>query len=143
MVEGELLPIGLDSGTTKIFSSVCENFATSDGRVGAALGALVARWNEEANGGDHKAIPECLRFGHWPQDKNRWRDPKPDHHPRHVYPILSEANGLRIGQNLRVNWVCRFLATAANGTGFTVFKCAAKRVRPLEAALFMVGYAVR
>lgn len=141
VVNGRPEDIGLDSGTTKIYSLICPGFVIYDGRVGAALGHLVSLWNHEADDGNSNAIPSYLWFG-WGDRSNCRRDPKPATHPRRVYPLLTNQDGSRIGHNLRANWLCAWLARHSNGTGFDRFGGWQARMRPLESALFMMGYAV-
>ena len=135
------IPIELDSGTTKIYSLICPEFVIYDGRVGAALGHLVARWNQDAHQGRQEAIPTSLWFA-WGDRSKKTRDPIPSGFPREMFPLLRNDDGSRIGHNLRANWLCKKLAQESRGTRFEELGDVADRMRAIEAALFMIGYAV-
>lgn len=72
----------LDSGTTKIYSLICEKFIIYDGRVASALGYLVKRWWEEDKmqgknlQASYKEIPQCLKFSHDKYNKIVTQTPK-------------------------------------------------------------------
>ena len=69
-------------------------------------------------------------------------DKSGERYSRHTFPLLRNDDSSRIGHNLRVNWLCRKLALESDGTRFAQIGDLAARMRAIEAALFMIGYAV-
>ncbi len=159
---GNINRLQMDSGTTKIFSLVCDNFVIYDGRVGAALGYLVRCWALDVK----QQVPTCLRFRWGGSDTRNSRTLPIVEQKRNPNPIVQNSahtlqrNGHsifpRIGPrtnrlqwNIYANWLCqellrrdgkrpveeqsRFSTNIANG---------GTRLHAFEAALFMIGYCV-
>lgn len=131
----------MNSGFTKIYSLIIDDFIIYDSRVGAALGLLVKCFCEETN---REKIPEELLFA-WGikrmtlcgQTAENPRNPS-----NHIYnfPLISSSK-IHIMNNIRANWLLKEILNKTNSK----FNCLAEgmALRALEAALFMIGYEVR
>lgn len=129
--------IEIDSGTTKIYSLMLNNFAIYDSRVGCALGLLVNKFVKEKK---YQAVPDLLRFS-WGGDKTR-RNPN-DLNSK-VFPEFNNKDfpNIRMKHNIEASWLIEYVGENINqNSGF--FKLnVASRLRAIEAALFMIGYGV-
>jgi hypothetical protein len=132
----------MDSGTTKVYSLVCENFIIYDSRVGAALGLLVRRWSEEKN---VEKIPEVLKFA-W-GDNGTERKPEKRRNPNKpgaandIFPSIHNRGDDRTHHNIYANWLLQLVLESDKDSDFAKLK-ENERLRALEAALFMIGYCV-
>ncbi|MBN4063779.1 hypothetical protein JYT79_03255 [Cardiobacterium sp. AH-315-I02] len=139
----------LDSGTTKIYSLICDNFIIYDGRVASALGYLVRRWWEEDKiqgnilPNSYKEIPQCLRFS---RAQENFRNPNPKGNT--VFRAITNKGTRRVRENIQASWLLHQLLkddekqNNTNKSGFAYIKNKQTRLRALEAALFMIGYHV-
>ena len=121
----------MNSGWTKVHALLLDNFPMYDGRVGAALGCLVRLHCADAG---LTRVPELLRFGYPPGRGQHNRNPSAG--PLR-FPMLSAVSPRRWSQcNVRAAWV---LAAVAGEGPFGELP-PRRRLRALEAALFMIGY---
>jgi hypothetical protein len=128
----------MNSGFTKIYSILIDDFIIYDSRVGAALGLLIGEFLKENN---IISIPETLKFAYGksrqiknePYTKNR-RDPSTN---QYFFPCLNGNNLLHINNNIRANWLLWNIAKNSK------FNYEEYPLRSLESALFMIGYDVR
>ncbi|MCB9235795.1 MAG: hypothetical protein H6581_29375 [Bacteroidia bacterium] len=135
--EDDFGDLWMNSGFTKIYSLLIDNFVIYDSRVGAALGLLVRKYLEEEN---ISQIPEGLNFAYGnarptKNDKgplNR-RNPSSD---KHKFPQLNNNPKTHIINNIHANWLINELSKRS------VFKNESHPMRALESALFMIGYSV-
>jgi len=136
-IDGEPLQVQIDSGTTKIFSLLVDGFIIYDSRVGAALGMLVSKWASEKG---LSSIPTALRFP-WSPGYAVNRNPN-----KHGSDFPRMPRGLaRLQTNIVASWLVsdvleRSVSKYPNN-GFSLLE-RSRRPRAIEAALFMIGYAV-
>ena len=126
-----------NSGMTKVYSLICEDFIIYDSRVAAALGWAVTKFCQEKG---HATVPEELKFP-WapakesPNQKNpKRRDPSID---KLRFPRLSPGRK-HATWNLKASWLLNYTLECADPD--EDFKRAENPLRALEAALFMIGY---
>lgn len=131
----------INSGFSKIYSLLIDDFVIYDSRVGAALGLLVRKFCEESG---LKYIPNVLKFAYAdaPAVKGHTgprnvRDAGTDHYK---FPKLNNNVSKYINNNMRANWLIKAIAHHP-GNAFSTLPDH-ERMRALEAALFMVGYKV-
>jgi hypothetical protein len=149
---GDVLVI--DSGTTKVYSLLAEDFVMYDARVGAALGLLVRCWVESSPNLEPDDIPDPLRFAwddNWHQDRRT--EPEMRHNPNwryentDIFPRFGDDGVDRRVHNMFANWLLAHIIdidkdlSAAEKSGFARLPVD-RRLRALEAALFMIGYSV-
>lgn len=127
----------MNSGFTKIYSLLIDNFVIYDSRVGAALGLLIRLFLEEKQ---IENIPNELKFAY-----GNARPTKGDTGPLNrrnpsqgslKFPLLTNDDKKHIDHNIRANWLLKELA------GQSTFSTEPSPIRALESALFMIGYAV-
>lgn len=131
----------MNSGFTKIYSLIIDDYIIYDGRVGSALGLLVRKYCEDSN---LRIIPNQLLFSYGnaregkPSEggKNR-RNPSST---QYKFPLLSNLSKRHIENNIRANWLLKQIIDQSNSK----FKKLNEdiQLRALEAALFMIGYDV-
>ena len=126
--------IPMNSGWTKVYALMLDELPMYDGRVGAALGYLVRKYCEEKR---RTAIPPQLRF-RWHRGKGSHnRDPSTPtlRFPRLGYkPPLGPRAWAEC--NLWAAWILGAVCDKGRFGGLPP----GRRLRALEAALFMVGY---
>jgi len=131
----------MNSGFTKIYSLIVDNFLIYDGRLGAALGLLVKGFCEEKK---LKTIPDELHF-YWgagresginSKGKSR-RNPSSD---KYVFKSLHSPKA-HLENNIRANWLVEeiLMNTKSKFNGLEE----SKQMRAFESALFMIGYHVK
>lgn len=130
-----------NSGMTKVYSLLCENFVIYDSRVAAALGMLVVRYCR-AKGLDY--VPSALNFP-WAAAKESATTTSPK--CRNPSTGAFQFSRLRSGShharwNMHASWV---LSQAVNhhlssNSPFRKDKTSAQALRDLEKALFSIGY---
>ena len=124
----------MNSSFTKVYHLLLDDFPIYDGRVGAATAYLVRRFLEARRS---RSIPEALRFG-WVPARAR-ADGGP-----HREPGSALLRFPRLGVDQLLHARCNVKAARLFGE-LATFDCfgalpPARRVRAIEAALFMVGY---
>lgn len=130
-----------NSGMTKVYSLLCDNFVIYDSRVAAALGMLVVRYCK-AKG--LQRVPAALKFP-WAAAKESESTIAPKR--RNPSTGTLEFTRLRSGAhharwNMNASWVLSQAAKhplAANSP-FCVGKPLAATLRDIEKALFSIGY---
>ena len=143
-VGNENIDIQIDSGTTKIFSLLVEDFIIYDSRVGAALDFLAVKW---AVSQGHDDIPESLRFG-WSSPTRNRRNPNqiiPQNFKRpNAFPRMPKGK-TRLAMNIKASWICNEIARKSLAKDSSVDFAnipTHQRSRAIESALFMIGYAI-
>jgi hypothetical protein len=137
--DSSLVDIGrFNSGMTKIYSLLVDDFIIYDSRVAAALGWAIVKFCREK---DLQEVPECLRFPWAPAKETpnaqrpKWRNPSVGNlqFPRLQY-------GVEYARwNQRASWLLSEVVSITN-TSFAEFNNITLCSRALEAALFMIGY---
>lgn len=134
-------PVQIDSGTTKIFSLIVPNFIIYDSRVGSALGILISKWARDKNISE---IPKALHFpwGSGSKATNRNANELLTRHKR-IFPRMPRGSE-RLSFNIKASWICEQLALNIASLSSDKFSLMPypKRVRGIEAALFMLGYSI-
>ena len=121
----------MNSGWTKVYALMLDDFPIYDGRVGAAMGYLVRRYCTDE---ELREVPALLRF--------RWLAGKGNHNRNPSvgslqFPRLSHTDPRRWAEcNVWAAWVLGEVACEGRFGKL----CANRRLRALEAALFMIGY---
>lgn len=128
----------MNSGFTKIYSLLIEDFIIYDSRVGAALGLLVKQYLSDKN---INYIPEELNYPYGnarptqsDTGKINKRNPSND---KYKFKALNNEDQKHIKYNTYANWLLKKLSEKSK------FRHADNPIRALEAALFMIGYFVR
>ncbi len=127
--------IPMNSGWTKVYALMLDGFPMYDGRVGAALGYLVRQYCEEQG---IQEVPALLRF--------RWQAGKAGNHNHDPskgslqFPRLSYAQPSGPRAWAEVNLWAAWILGAVQSEGEFGRLPADRRLRALEAALFMIGY---
>ena len=131
----------MNSGFTKIYSLLVDDFLIYDGRLGAALGLLARGYCE---GKKLETIPEELHFC-WgagresiinSKEKSR-RNPSSD---KYRFGSLYSPK-VHLENNIRANWIVQEVLCNTKSK----FNCLeeSKKMRAFESALFMIGYHVK
>jgi hypothetical protein len=126
----------INSGFTKIYSLLIPDFIIYDSRVGAALCHLVRLYLEEKN---IEKIPNALHFSYGTaRTKEVSRCPDKNGYKFSIF--APNKGGERLLHNMWANW----LLGAVLENKESLFSGLDKqiRLRALEAALFMIGYAI-
>jgi hypothetical protein len=131
----------INSGFTKIYSLLIPDFIIYDSRVGAALCYLVHLYLEEPESqqSGRQDIPEALRFSYGIA-KGGGRNRVPNTSTYEFAAFSSIKGGERLRHNMQAGWLLK--AVLENNTSAFNNLDEATRVRALEAALFMIGYAL-
>jgi len=128
-----------NSGMTKVYSLLCDNFIIYDSRVAAALGWAIAKFCRETN---RENIPKLLRFPWAPaKEATDMQQPK----------CRNPSNGelrfsrLRPGRfhaiwNLKASWLLEKTLNCVSSEHPFKKKVAGCPLRAVEAGLFMIGY---
>jgi len=131
----------MNSGFTKIYSLLVDDFLIYDGRLGAALGLLVRGFCEQKR---LDAIPEELHFN-WgagresiinSKEKSR-RNPSSD---KYEFKSLHSPK-VHLENNIRANWIVQEILCNTKSKFSDLEET--KRMRAFESALFMIGYHVK
>lgn len=128
-IKNNALMLPVDSGTTKIYSLLSDDWIIYDGRVGSALGLLVYKWSKE----QCYEIPATLKFPH-AHEKHRNPNPK----GISIFPKMKNDQS-RLQANLHANWLLGSVLDSEEIGRFAELE-RPNRLRALEAALFMIGY---
>lgn len=128
----------MNSGFTKIYSQLVDDFVIYDSRVGASLGLLIKQFLTEK---EIENIPPVLKYSYGnarptkdDQGKANRRDPSND---IYKFPVLGNNNLKHTKNNIYANWLLKELSEKS------IFNREANPIRALESALFMIGYSVR
>ena len=136
----------LNSGFTKIYSLIIEDFIIYDSRVSAALCHLIKLYLIE--NGDNK-IPESLNFRFEEGRKGESRNPNTKNLPFNFSKIrrykqvekkrINDYSDFQIN-NIKASWMLKEILEKTE-SNFNEIE-ASNRLRSLEAALFMIGYSI-
>lgn len=129
--------IFMNSGFTKIYSLLINNFVIYDSRVGAALGLLIKLFLSEKN---IVSIPDELNFAYGnarptKNDKGFLNRRNPSNET-YKFPVLTNNDKKHIKNNIYANWLLKEISDNSD------FKNESSPIRALESALFMIGYSV-
>lgn len=129
--------IYMNSGFTKLYSLLIDDFVIYDSRVGAALGFLVRKFLEDEN---IKDIPDelCFSYGKSRPTKSdtgviNKRNPSSS---TYRFTQLGANNNKHIKNNIYANWLLSEIAKRSK------FQFETNPIRALESSLFMIGYQV-
>lgn len=119
-----------NSGMTKVYSLLINDFIIYDSRVAASLAWLVLLWWDSVVGRPREDLPSLLRFGCLPGNGKAQHQRNPD---RTVFRTLASNPGQHYLWNIRANWV---LVDAMKKAGA---ESSFSSLREIEAALFQMG----
>ena len=128
----------MNSGFTKLYSLIIDDFIIYDSRVGAALGLLIKQYLIE----NHiDKIPEVLNFAFGnarstKSDSGKINRRNPGN-KQYKFSTLTNDDKKHTLNNIYANWLIKELSDKSK------FKYENNSVRKLESALFMIGYSVR
>ena len=129
--------INMNSGFTKIYSLLINNFVIYDSRVGAALGLLIKTFLTEKN---IAGIPDELNFAYGnARPTNNDIGPLNRRNPsneKYKFPVLTNDDKKHIKNNIHANWLLKEVSDNSE------FQNESSPLRALESALFMIGYSV-
>jgi hypothetical protein len=128
----ELKDIPMNSGFTKIYSLLLNDFVIYDSRVGAALGLLVSSFLEI---NDFEKVPASLNFAYGVKKGENGYSSRNPSKGKFQFEKLNNNNVLHSLNNLKANWI---LADAFKNHKTKTFSS----LREIEAALFTIGYSV-
>lgn len=125
-----------NSGMSKVYSLVANDWVIYDSRVAAALSWFVALWCVQTN---RTSVPNgiCFPCMRPKEGSNKWKSRNPSCGNFH-FPWMSTRKGMFAHWNMRASWIIG-AAVALSGKHST-FGTARNPSRALEAALFMWGY---
>lgn len=127
----------MNSGFTKIYSLIIDDFVIYDSRVGAALGLLIREFLSERKIQD---IPNELNFAFGNARPNKGeassKNKRNPSNEDYKFPVLRNNSKHHTVNNLKANWLLKDMANKSK------FSNEENSVRALEAALFMIGYSV-
>lgn len=131
--------IKMNSGFTKIYSMLIDDFVIYDGRVGAALGLLARKFCEDLN---LDIIPENLKFayGNAREANSKVNNRRNPSTTKYKFPMLTNSDKKHIENNLKANWLLKEIIAKTNSKFNELEEN--RQLRALEAALFMIGYDV-
>ncbi len=138
--------ININSGFTKLYFLLVDDFIMYDGRVGAALGLLGRLYSEE-NG--LETIPEAIEFsfgrgktsGSMQHSENR-RNPS---NGLYRLPEFTGKPSRHLNDNIKASWLLKELAdrTSSRFAQLPQNSPLNERLTAIQSALFMIGYDVR
>ncbi|HEV3431553.1 MAG TPA: hypothetical protein VG320_27055 [Paraburkholderia sp.] len=138
---GDAQDLRFNSGMSKAYSLVCNEFVIYDSRVAAALGMAIVKFCVERK---LESVPAELQFPWAPAKSAKNAVNPPVRDPRQGrFDFLRLGGGrLYAAWNLRASWLLSTMAKrlAGGASGFAGIESDARRLRALEAALFMIGY---
>lgn len=137
--------IFINSGFTKLYSLLINDFIMYDGRVGAALGLLGRLYSQEKT---YAKIPDTIEFSFGSGkvssakqlDDNR-RDPSTNNYR---LPEFSGNQTRHMNDNIKASWLLKELAdkTRSRFTSLPQDALLNERLTAIQSALFMIGYDV-
>jgi len=129
----QVVRLRFNSGMTKVYSLLLDNFVIYDSRVAASLSWLVLRWWRDELAQPEQEVPELLRFGCLAGNGQ----PEKSRRPSTVFPVLRNDSYGHYTWNVRTNWLLTDALHRAS-VGKTQFQS----LREFEAALFQMGASV-
>ncbi len=132
--------IKMNSGYTKLYAMLFDDFIIYDSRVGAALGLLVRKWCEQEG---LSTVPKELRFAfkYAPGAPDVRQSRNPSQGPLTFGPLQSDRHHTE--HNMWANWLLTAVLTQLTPNSPLHQVAATEQLRAVEAALFMIGYDVR
>lgn len=122
-----------NSGMTKVYSLLINDFIIYDSRVAAALAWLIRRWWADDLRQPVSSLPSSLRFGCLPGNGKMAPFRNPD---KAVFTTLRSNPAKHYMWNVRANWVLNAALAKAGGPRYY------PNLRSIEAALFQLGVKV-
>ena len=137
--------IWMNSGFTKLYFLLVDNFIMYDGRVGAALGLLGRIYAEEAG---LEKIPPSFEFSYGSgkelnkQKKRNRRDPG---RGKYRLPLFNGRQNRHCNDNIKASWLLKSLAdrTSSRFARIPQGPLLNERLTAIQSALFMIGYDVK
>jgi hypothetical protein len=138
--------IFVNSGFTKLYFLLVDNFIMYDGRVGAALGLLGRLYAEEKG---LNSIPPAIEFSFGSgktsasgQEEADRRDPSKG---RYNLPRFSGRLDRHLNDNIKASWLLKSIAdhTTSRFAKLSQEPPLNERLTAIQSALFMIGYDVR
>lgn len=125
----------MNSGSSKIYSAMIDDFPIYDSRVGCGLTSLIKQFCKERR---YNRVPPLLSLG-VPLGRGDAGESRNPSDGFYEFPNIQGAQYTRhADSNLKAAWILGKLAEMEEGDFSKV--CRNRRVRALEAALFMIGY---
>lgn len=140
---GENQGIHINSGFTKLYFLLIDDFIMYDGRVGAALGLMVRNFCEE---NDLSQIPAMLNFAYGPgRGSNGSGDRRDPSLGRYKFAQFSFSPRRHLRDNIKASWLLKAVAdnTRSRFSQLSQDPPLNERLTALQSALFMIGYDVR
>ena len=125
--------IAMNSGWTKIYSLLVEDFAMYDSRVSAALCMLVGLFAHE---GGLSSLPNELRFCQLPHRATVNRTPP---YFRDQFPKGWYGGRRHLCSNIKANWILA-ATVRSRPSRFSSLQSSGRDLWALQSALFMIGY---
>ncbi|SPU49766.1 Uncharacterised protein [Bordetella trematum] len=125
-----IVGLRFNSGMTKIYSLLLDDFVIYDSRVAAALAWLALRWWCTELQQPEQTLPELLRFGCLAGNGQ----PEINRRPSKVFPMLRNDPYGHYQWNVRTNWLLADAMQRARAEQIPF-----QTLRELEAALFQMG----
>ncbi len=125
--------VGMNSGWTKIYSLLVEDFAMYDSRVAAALCMLAGMYSMDQF---LETIPSELRFGRLPHRATA--DRSPPYLPEQ-FPTAGSSPGRHLQSNVMANWILSE-SLRLRPSRFNTMQPKGRGLWALQSALFMIGY---
>ena len=138
--------IFMNSGFTKLYFLLVDDFIMYDGRVGAALGLLGRMYAEEA--GFEKIPPEIeFSFGSGKTSPKRQKngDRRNPSTEKYKLPSFNGRPDRQLNDNIKACWLIKELADKTESR-FSLLPQDSplnERMTAIQSALFMIGYDVR
>ncbi len=128
----DLNPNHINSGYTKIYSALNENFIIYDGRVGAALCYLIRKYLESRK---EYVVPAELIFGWGIGQGKKQRDPSSN---VFKFKEITANRDIHFISNIKANWLLESIAKN-QALNLLNTKEYSKRIFALQTALFVLG----
>jgi hypothetical protein len=136
--------IHINSGFTKLYFLLVDDFIMYDGRVGAALGLLGRLYAEEKG---LAAIPDPVKFSFGsgkvavPNTGENRRNPSTN---KYILPEYSGNRARHLSDNIKASWLLQAIAdrTTSRFSLLPQDPPLNMRLTAIQSALFMVGYDV-
>ena len=135
--------IHINSGFTKLYFLLIDDFMMYDGRVGAAMGLMVRRFCEE---NDLYQIPRLLQFSYGPgRESGRASNRRDPSLGGYQFSKFSFNPRLHLQDNIKASWLLKAVAdnTKSRFSRLSQDSPLNERLNALQSALFMIGYDVR
>lgn len=137
--------IFINSGFTKLYFLLVDNFIMYDGRVGAALGLLGRMYAEENSLAE---VPPLIEFsfgsGKTSGDNQALPNRRDPSNERYRLPEYTGNPERHLKDNIKASWILKSLAdqTESRFKHLPISPPLNERLTALQSALFMVGYSV-